>query len=160
MKKFSKHWKGSKNPKKKRKYLANAPLHIKRRFLSVNLSKDLRKKQNRRNIPVVKNDIVKVTRGKFKGKKGKVLSIDTKRLRVEVEEVQTTKQDGSKINVLMEPSNLQITELHSEDKKRFGIKEIKKPEGKVEKEADNKKDKNKASKKSNQAKKKNRKNKK
>ena len=38
---FSKHWKSSKQPRKQRKYRAKAPLHIKRKLLNVNLSKEL-----------------------------------------------------------------------------------------------------------------------
>lgn len=121
-KKFSKKWKSSKRPGKKRKYSANAPIHIKRKQLSVNLSKELRKKHGKRNVVLRKDDVVRVLRGKFKGKKGKVFSVDIKNLRVEVEEVQATKQDGSKINMPVNPSNLQIVELNLEDKKRFGEK--------------------------------------
>ncbi|MCW1309534.1 MAG: 60S ribosomal protein L26, partial [Candidatus Nanoarchaeia archaeon] len=38
MKYWSKKWKSSKKPSKQRKYRYNAPLHIRRKFLSVNLS--------------------------------------------------------------------------------------------------------------------------
>lgn len=121
-KEFSKHWKASKQPRKQRKYLANAPLHIRKEFLSVNLSKELRNKHKKRNLPLKKNDIVKVMRGKFKGKKGKVLSVDSKELNVEVEGLQVQKKDGSKVNVNMRPSNLQITELNEDDNKRIKTK--------------------------------------
>ncbi len=117
-KEFSKHWKSSKQPRKQRKYLANAPLHIRRKFLSVNLSKELRKKYNRRNIPVRKDDVVKVMRGRFKGKQGKVLEVNLKTSRVVVEGIQIKKQDGSKADVKLHPSNLQIIELNLDDKKR------------------------------------------
>jgi len=119
MKEFSKHWKASKKPRKQRKYLANAPLHKKKEFTSANLSKELRKKHGIRNLPLRKNDHVMVMRGKFKGKKGKVLTVDPKDLKVEVEGLQVQKKDGSKVNVNMRPSNLQITELNEDDKKRI-----------------------------------------
>jgi ribosomal protein uL24 len=48
-KQFSTHWKASSQPRKKRKYVAKAPIHIKRRLLSANLSKEIRKKQGIRN---------------------------------------------------------------------------------------------------------------
>lgn len=117
-KKFSKSWNGSKNPNKKRKYAANAPLHVKRKALSANLSKELRKKHGKRNFVLRKGDAVRVMRGKFKGKKGKVLEVRIKKKIVEIEGIQANKQDGSKVNVPINPSNLQITELHLEDKKR------------------------------------------
>lgn len=122
-KKFSKSWKKSKQPRKQRKYSANAPLHIKRKFVSVNLSKELRKKFKKRNIPLRKGDKVKVMRGKYKKQTGKILSIYLKTSKIIMEGVQVKKQDGSKVNVKLEPSNLQIIELNLDDKKRIKLKE-------------------------------------
>ena len=116
---FSTRWKASKQPRKQRKYAVNAPLHIKRKQLSVNLSKPLRQKHGKRNIVLRKNDVAKVTRGKFKGKQGKVLLVSVKSQRIEIEGLQVKKQDGSKVNVSLKPSNLQIVELSLEDKKRL-----------------------------------------
>jgi len=118
-KKFSKHWKSSKQPRKQRKYLANAPLHIRKKFLSVNLSKDLRKKYGKRNIPIKKGDVVKILRGKFKKKQGKIKEVKLKTSKVVVDGIQVKKQDGSKADVKLQPSNLQIIELNTEDKKRL-----------------------------------------
>ena len=117
--KFSTHWNASSQPRKQRKYVANAPLHLKRKFLGVNLSKELRKKYGRRNIIVRKGDDVKVMSGKFKGKRGKVTIVYTKKGKVIVENMQIKKQDGSKANVKIHPSNLQIMELNLTDKKRM-----------------------------------------
>ncbi len=126
-KEFSKHWKSSKQPRKQRKYLANAPLHIRKKFISVNLSKELRKKYKKRNIPVKKGDIVKVMRGKFKKKQGKIIEVKLKLSKIIIEGIQVKKQDGSKINVKLQPSNLQLIELNLEDRKRGRVlgKEIK-----------------------------------
>jgi large subunit ribosomal protein L24 len=129
-KKFSTMWKSSKQPRKQRKYIANAPLHIKRKLMSVNLSKELRKKYQKRSVPLRKKDTVKIMRGKFKGKKGKIIKVLLKTQKVEVEGIQIKKQDGSKVNIKLRPSNLQIIELNVEDKKRNkalskGIKEKK-----------------------------------
>jgi len=77
-KKFSTQWKSSKQPRKKRKYVANAPLHLRKKFVSINLSKELRKKTNKRNIPAKKGDKVKICVGKFKGKTGKILTVNLK----------------------------------------------------------------------------------
>jgi len=117
-KKFSTKWKSSKQPRKQRKYLANAPLHLRKKFLSMNLSKELRKKYKKRNISARKNDVVRIMRGKFKGKKGKILNIELKKSKVTVEGIQVKKQDGSKANIKINPSKLQIIELSLEDKKR------------------------------------------
>ncbi|MAG79160.1 50S ribosomal protein L24 [Candidatus Pacearchaeota archaeon] len=117
-KEFSKHWKASKQPRKQRKYLANAPLHIRKKFISVNLSKELRKKYEKRNIPVKKGDVVKIMRGKFKKKQGKVIEVKLKTSKIFIEGIQVKKQDGSKVNVRLQASNLQIIELNLEDRKR------------------------------------------
>ena len=124
-KQFNKSWKASKQPKKQRKYLANAPLHIKKKFVSVNLSQELRKKYGKRNIPVRKGDTVKIMRGKFKKKQGKVTEVKLKTSKIIIEGIQVKKQDGSKVNVKLQPSNLQIIELNLEDRKRKIGKEIK-----------------------------------
>jgi len=137
-KKFSTMWKSSKQPRKQRKYLANAPLHIKKKLMSVNLSKELRKKYSKRSIPLRKKDVVKIVRGKFKGKKGKVMKVILKAQKVEVEGIQIKKQDGSKVNIRLRPSNLQITELNLEDKKRNKAMSKETKEKKETKKSENK----------------------
>ena len=115
---FSTHWKSSRKTRKQRKYLANAPLNLRRKFMSANLSKELRKKYGKRNIPLRKGDMVRIMRGKFRKKTGKITAVYTKKMKVEVESMQIKKQDGSKANVKFNPSFLQITELNLEDRKR------------------------------------------
>jgi large subunit ribosomal protein L24 len=110
-KEFSTAWKGSKQPRKQRKYLANAPLHLRKKFVSINLAKELRKKEGKRNLPAKKGDKVKIFSGKFKGKTGKILIVNLKTSKIIVEGIQVKKMDGSKANVKLEPSNLQIIEL-------------------------------------------------
>ena len=134
-KEFSTAWNSSKQPRKQRKYLANAPLHLKGKLMSVNLSKDLRKKLGRRNIEVRKGDKVKIMRGKYKNKTGKVERVSIKYTAIYVEGIQVKKQDGSKASVKLRPSNLQIIEVNSDDKKRMKkqkteTKEVKKVESK------------------------------
>jgi large subunit ribosomal protein L24 len=121
--KFKKNWKSSKQPRKQRKYLAKAPLHIRKKFVNANLSKDLRKNHGKRNMPLRKGDTVRIMVGKFKGKKGKVTKILLKTSKIIIEGIQIKKKDGSKIDVKMEPSNLQILELSLDDKKRIKNKE-------------------------------------
>lgn len=116
--KFSTKWKASKQPRKKRKYIANAPIHVKKKLLSANLSKDLRKKYGKRSFPVRKGDNVIVMRGKFKKKTGKINLVNIKQGFVSIEGLQIGKKDGTKINVKFNPSNLQIKELNLDDKKR------------------------------------------
>ena len=117
-KKFSTKWKSSKLPRKQRKYRANAPLHIRKKFIRINLSKELREKNNKRSISARKGDLVRILRGKFKGKKGKILNVLLKNSKVVVEGIQIKKHDGSKVNFNLQPSNLQIIELELNDPKR------------------------------------------
>ncbi|MBI5804216.1 50S ribosomal protein L24 [Candidatus Pacearchaeota archaeon] len=126
---FSTHWKESKQPRKQRKYKTNAPLHIMHKFLSANLSKSLREKHGKRNIPLRKGDEVLVMRGAFKKKKAKVIGVDIKKSRVTLENIQRKKKDGTKLNVYFSPSSLQIQSLNLEDKKRiFSLERTRKGE--------------------------------
>ena len=118
---FSTSWISSKQPRKQRKYLANAPLHLKHKFLSANLSKELRKKYAKRNLPLRKGDEVLIMRGAFKKKKAKVTSVDLKNTRIALEGIQRNKKDGSKVNVFFHPRALQITTLNLDDKQRLAI---------------------------------------
>jgi large subunit ribosomal protein L24 len=119
MKKFSAKWIASKKKRKQVKYQANAPLHTKRKLISSNLSKELRKAYKKRSMVLRKKDLVKIMRGTFKKRSGKVIAINVKKSQVFIEGIQKTKKEGSKINVAFHPSNLQIIELYQDDKKRF-----------------------------------------
>ena len=133
--KFNKSWKASKQPRKQRKYRANAPLHLKRKLLSVNLAKELRKKHGKRNLVIRKGDSVLIKKGKFKDKKGKVLEIKTKFEKIYIDGINVKKLDGSKVNVPLRASNLQIIELNLDDSRRMGKKNIKeKSESKTKEE--------------------------
>ncbi|HDI23880.1 MAG: 50S ribosomal protein L24 [Thermoplasmata archaeon] len=105
----------SRQPRKQRKFLFNAPLHIRRKFLSAHLSDDLITKYKRRSFPIAKGDTVKVVRGDFKGHTGKVAEVDLKRGIVKVEGVLITKADGKRVMRPLHPSNLIITKLNLTD---------------------------------------------
>lgn len=115
---WSKSWKASVQPRKQRKYRYNAPLHIKDTFLSAHLSKELIKKHGKRSMPVIKGDKVKVVRGQYKGKEGKVERTDHRNSLIYVANLETVKADGSKRPVACDPSNVIITTLELNDKKR------------------------------------------
>lgn len=119
--KFSSSWKKSKQPRKQRKYRRNAPLHIKQKFVSAHLSKELRKKYNRRSMNLRKGDSVKIARGQFKNKSGKVDEVRVKKTSVYVSGVELVKRDGTKSRYPIHPSNLIITELNMDDKMRNKI---------------------------------------
>ena len=118
MKQFSTHWKSSVNIRKQRKYRYNAPLHIKQKFARVHLAPALRTKYGTRNSQVRTGDKVKVMRGQFRKKEGKVSRVDLKRERVYINGLEIIKKDGSKLMAWVRPSNLMILELELGDKKR------------------------------------------
>ncbi|MBS3111690.1 50S ribosomal protein L24 [Candidatus Woesearchaeota archaeon] len=124
-KKFSLNWIGSKQPRKQRKYVKNAPLNILKNFIRANLSKELRQKLGKRNVGVRKGDAVKIVRGQFKGTLGKIEKVWLKRSKVYVDTVTLPKRDGSKRFYPLSTSNLQVTELVLEDKKRKKVLERK-----------------------------------
>ena len=116
--KFSINWKKSKQPRKQRKYRYNAPLHIKREFMASHLSKELREKYSKRNVIVRKEDKVKILRGQFKGKEGKIEKTNIKKTKVYITGIEVVKRDGTKSLHPINPSNLIIVELNLDDKKR------------------------------------------
>jgi len=133
--KFSTHWNSSKQPRKQRKYTANAPLHTKHKFLSAHLAQELKKKYGKRSFPLRKGDEVLVMRGSFKKKKAKIVSLDLKRTKVALENIQRSKKDGTKVNVYFHPSSLKITTLNLDDKRR--IKALRLPDSEKTKEEKN-----------------------
>ena len=117
-KKFSTSWKSSTQPRKQRKYRYNAPLHVRQKLVHVHLSRELRQKYGTRAVQVRKGDKVKVMRGKFKKQEGKVERVNLKRERVFVTGLEYTKKNGSKVPVAFNPSNLMITVVDTNDKRR------------------------------------------
>lgn len=119
MKFWSKHWKSSKQPRKQRKYVYHAPLHIRHKFLSAHLSKELREKYKRRSFPVRKGDEIEIMKGKFKKKTGKISRVDLNKIKVYIDGITRKKVDGSEVQVPIHPSNLKIINLNLEDAKRL-----------------------------------------
>lgn len=120
---WSRKWVGSSQPRKQRKYKANAPLHAKRKMAAANLSQELRERYGKRSMVPRKGDEVKVMRGDSRGKTGVVEKVDLTKGRVHIEGVKRKKVDGSEIPVPIVPSNLQITKLTLEDKRRQAVLE-------------------------------------
>jgi large subunit ribosomal protein L24 len=113
----------SKKPRKQRKFLYKAPLHLRRKMISAHLSKELREQYKRRSLPLRKGDEVKVMRGEFKGKVGKVVEIDTKKYKVYVDTVKKKRSVGTEYLAPISPSNLMIVKLNLDDKYRLKILE-------------------------------------
>jgi|TARA_B100001964_G_C14250004_1_gene609430 large subunit ribosomal protein L24 len=118
---FSSSWARSKQPRKQRKYRHNAPLHIKQKFVSAHLSKELRKKYDKRSMNLRKGDGIKVMRGQFRNKTGKIEEVSVKKTLVYVNGIEIAKRDGTKARYPISPSNLMITEINIDDKMRNKI---------------------------------------
>jgi len=118
MKTWSGKWKASIKPRKQRKYRFEAPLHIKGHFLSAHLSNELRVKHKMRSIRVVTGDKIRVMRGNYKGKMGKVEGVNVKDSTVRVQGIEVQKKDGSIAHRWIHASNIMITEMKT-DRKRL-----------------------------------------
>lgn len=98
-------------PRKQRKRRAQAPLHARGAFVHVHLSKDLRAKLKHRAVRVRKGDKVKVLRGSFAGKEGKILSVNLREGKVAIEGLTRRKARGQEVSVPVDPSNIVLTEM-------------------------------------------------
>ena len=87
--------------------------------MTAHLSKELQQKYGKKRIPLRKGDTVKIMIGQFKKKTGKVTKVNLRKERIYVENVHHAKRDGSKSFYPLHPSNVLITELYTEDKKRI-----------------------------------------
>ena len=118
--------------------LYNAPLHKKRKWISSHLAENLLLKYDRRSLPVVKGDTVKVMRGNYRGHEDKISKVNVRDQTVEIEGVTITTAKGTKLAKPMDASTLLITKLNITDKWRrkkleSGLSETAKKE--IEKEA-------------------------
>lgn len=104
--------------RKQRKELFNAPLHKRRKWISTHLEENLLLKYDKRSVPVIKGDTVRVMRGSFKGHEDKIVHVNIKRRQVEIEGMTMTKADNKKIAKPIHASNLIITKLNLTDKWR------------------------------------------
>ena len=109
----------SSKPRQQRLTVYDMPLHQRKRLVSATLSKDLRKELGKRNVPVVKGDTVKVMRGSFNGKTGKVAIVSLKQALIQIEGVTRKKASGKDTMAKIHPSNVMITQLNKEGKNRF-----------------------------------------
>ncbi|MBU3905329.1 MAG: 50S ribosomal protein L24 [Nanoarchaeota archaeon] len=108
-------------PSKQRKALAQAPLHKRQKLVHSHLAKNLIKQYKKRNLGLRKGDEVKVMRGDFKGKTGKISSINLKTLKIYIEGMKRKKATGDEGQVPFHPSNIMITNVNMDDKMRKKI---------------------------------------
>jgi len=100
--------------RKNRKAHFTAHSTARAKIMSAPLSKELRAKYGVRAVPIRKDDVVKVVRGKFGQlvkKEGKVTQVYRKKYIVHIERITKDKNTGVPANIGFHPSNLVITQL-------------------------------------------------
>jgi len=121
---WSRNWKSSTNPTKQRKYRENAPKHVKDKLISANIDKELREELGTRNITIRTGDQAKIMRGDYKGEEGIINKIDRENTVVYINKIETERQDGSKSQIPLKPSNLQLTALNVDELTRIEKYEV------------------------------------
>ncbi len=87
--------------------------------MQATLSHELREKYRMRNVGIRKGDKVRVMRGSFRGKIGRVERVNPKLRKVYIGGVEWTKRDGSKALYPINPSKVMIQELELKDSRRL-----------------------------------------
>jgi len=123
--KFANVWKRSVQPRKQRKYRANLPNHLKQKLMRAPLSKELRKKYNKRALTLRVGDTIKVVTGQFKGVMGKIDIIDYNKNKIKLTGAELVKSNGQLVKYPIDPSNVTIITPDLSDKKRKEILERK-----------------------------------
>ena len=82
------------------------------------MSENLYLKHHKRSYPIKKGDTVKVLRGSFRGKSGKIVEVDRKKYKVAIDGITLAKTDGTQVQFWIHPSNLLITKLDLSDRLR------------------------------------------
>ena len=116
---WSPTWKSSKQPRKQRKYVYNAPWHYRRKMMVAHLCDEIRQIVKRRSFPVRVGDYVRIERGKWKGQCGYIIYCDYRNYRVYVDCAYIVKKNGEKVYYPIHPSKLTILKLNLTDKKRL-----------------------------------------
>ncbi|KAI5116795.1 hypothetical protein M0805_001797 [Coniferiporia weirii] len=108
----------SSSRRKSRKLHFSAPSSVRRKIMSSALAKDLRAKYNTRSLPIRKDDEVRIVRGKYKGREGKVTQVYRKKWVIHVDRVQRDKSNGASAPIGVHPSNVVITTIKLDKDRR------------------------------------------
>ncbi|KAH9854196.1 ribosomal protein L24 [Lenzites betulinus] len=108
----------SSSRRKSRKAHFAAPSSVRRKIMSSSLSKELRAKYNTRSIPIRKDDEVRIVRGKYKGREGKVTQVYRKKWVIHVDRVQRDKSNGASVPIGIHPSKVVVTTLKLDNDRR------------------------------------------
>jgi large subunit ribosomal protein L26e len=109
-----------------RRNLYTAPSSIRRKIMSCRLSKELRTKHTVKSLPIRKNDVVKILKGKLKNKTGKVTTVYRRRWVIYVDKLTRDKQNGQPVNIPIKTNNCQIEVLHLDKDRKDLIERVSK----------------------------------
>jgi large subunit ribosomal protein L24 len=108
-------------PRQQRKRQAQANWQQRHRNLAAHVDPALRKKHDwkiPRAVPLRKGDEVFIARGKFRGRKGKIIGVNSSKGTVTVEGIKIKKTDDKEVARPLHPSNLILTSLDETDPRR------------------------------------------
>ncbi|HDI86583.1 MAG TPA: 50S ribosomal protein L24 [Candidatus Korarchaeota archaeon] len=108
----------SSKPSKQRKFLYTAPLHVRAKMMAATLSPELRARYGRRSFPVRKGDKVRIMRGDYAGREGKIIGVDREKYRIHIEGLTRKRADGTEVPIPIHPSKVMIIELDLSDERR------------------------------------------
>jgi large subunit ribosomal protein L24 len=120
-------------PRRQRKAVYTADLFERRRRMAVPLSRELRRRYGRRQLPVRKGDTVRILSGSYVGREERVAKIDLRGYSVTLDNV-TGKTADAKLKPLpIRPSHLVLTKLNLSDPWRRRV--LKVPDSEAPEEA-------------------------
>ncbi len=132
----------SSKPRMQRLFRFTSPLHIKQRYMHAHLDKQLKTKfkLTARAVRIVSGDTVKVVSGAYKGKSGKVASVNLRSNKIAINGIVRKDAKGKEKQIMIRPSNVYIIELNLEDKLRassLNLAQVKSTKPQDEKKAQN-----------------------
>jgi large subunit ribosomal protein L24 len=110
----------SSQPRKQRLFRFNAPMHERQHFVHSHIDKALRAKLNikKRAIQISKGDTVKIVSGGKKGTTGKVIRVNLRTGKINLDSLVKKTARGKEYNLPIDASNVYITDLNLSDKVR------------------------------------------
>ncbi len=111
----------SSKPRKQRHWRFNAPMHARQHFVHAHIDKSLNEKLKikKKSVQISKGDTVKVVSGGNKGKTGKVTLVNMRKNVVYIDSIKKKNAKGKEYNVPVNSSNVYITDLNTNDKRRI-----------------------------------------
>ena len=119
-------------PRQQRKALYTADLFERRRRMAVPLSRELRRRYGRRQIPVRKGDTVRILSGSFVGREERVAKVDLRGYSVTLDNVTGKTADAKMKPLPVRPNHLVLTKLNLADPWRRRILKVPESEAPTE----------------------------